>query len=188
MALSDKLVQGEEILIRARKTVFIFIDSVLVFSIAAIFAFALFVSGWRWFNEQDIWLRLLIAFLPMMLAGVLVLRDIITFYSLELIVTNMRMIGRTGIVGQSHLDVRLNQVTNLRVDQSGFGRMMDYGKITFMTPGGEFKFKQVHDPRAVQRVANEVIMQPQIQQAMNPQQAFGQNQQPLRGGQGGVRR
>jgi len=57
-------------------------------------------------------------------------------WSDEFVVTNKRIIVKTGIVSRRTLEMNLNKIESVNVDQSVIGRMFGYGTITIIGTGG----------------------------------------------------
>lgn len=57
-------------------------------------------------------------------------------WSDEFVVTNKRIIVKTGIFSRRTLEMNLNKIESVNVDQNIFGRMFGYGTITIIGTGG----------------------------------------------------
>ncbi|MES2620987.1 MAG: PH domain-containing protein [Bacteroidota bacterium] len=57
-------------------------------------------------------------------------------WSDEFVITNRRVIIKTGIFARSTFEMNLNKIESVNVDQSIFGRMFGYGTITIIGTGG----------------------------------------------------
>jgi uncharacterized membrane protein YdbT with pleckstrin-like domain len=56
--------------------------------------------------------------------------QIINVLSCKLAITNRRVIGKQGFLSTHSLDYPINKIDNVSVDQSFFGRIFSYAKIT----------------------------------------------------------
>ena len=54
----------------------------------------------------------------------------------EFVITNKRIICKTGIFSRRTLEMNLNKIESVNVDQSVFGRMFGFGTITIIGTGG----------------------------------------------------
>jgi uncharacterized membrane protein YdbT with pleckstrin-like domain len=54
----------------------------------------------------------------------------------EFVVTNKRVIVKTGIISRRTLEMNLNKIESVNVDQTIMGRLLDYGSITIIGTGG----------------------------------------------------
>jgi uncharacterized membrane protein YdbT with pleckstrin-like domain len=57
-------------------------------------------------------------------------------WSDEFVVTNKRIIVKTGIFSRRTLEMNLNKIESVNVDQGIVGRMLGYGTITIIGTGG----------------------------------------------------
>mgnify|MGYP001553666968 FL=1 len=54
----------------------------------------------------------------------------------EFVITNKRVIIKTGLFSRYTFEMNLNKIESVNVDQSIFGRMLGYGTITIIGTGG----------------------------------------------------
>lgn len=66
----------------------------------------------------------------------LFIAPIIKRWSDEFVITNKRIIVKTGVFSRKTLEMNLNKIESVNVDQSIFGRMFGYGTITIIGTGG----------------------------------------------------
>jgi uncharacterized membrane protein YdbT with pleckstrin-like domain len=57
-------------------------------------------------------------------------------WSDEFVVTDKRVIVKTGIISRRTLEMNLNKIESVNVDQSIMGRLLGYGTITIIGTGG----------------------------------------------------
>ena len=90
------------------------------------------------------WLGFILVLVP--LAGML--RDILIWSNREYIVTNRRVIQISGIFSKNVVDSSLEKVNDVKMSQSFFGRLFDYGDIEILTASelGINLFKRIGDP------------------------------------------
>ena len=76
------------------------------------------------------------------------LRDILIWRNREYIVTNRRVIQINGVFSKDVVDSSLEKVNDVKMNQSFFGRMFDYGDIEILTASetGDNLFKRIGDP------------------------------------------
>lgn len=68
----------------------------------------------------------------------------------KLIVTNRRVIWRSGLLGKSETSIPLTKVTNVRISYSLSGRTLGYGTITIQASGGgDIVAEDVTDPEGM---------------------------------------
>ena len=59
----------------------------------------------------------------------------ISYKTTEFAVTDKRIIAKTGLVSRKTVEMFLDKVESLNVDQSVWGRMLDYGTVTIRGTG-----------------------------------------------------
>jgi len=76
------------------------------------------------------------------------LRDILIWRNREYIVTNRRVIQINGVFSKDVVDSSLEKVNDVKMNQSFFGRMFDYGDIEILTASetGDNLFKRIGNP------------------------------------------
>ena len=74
--------------------------------------------------------------------------DILVWYNRQFIVTNRRVIQVSGVINKDVVDSSLEKVNDVKMSQSFFGRIFDYGDIEIMTASelGVNLFKRIGDP------------------------------------------
>ncbi len=75
-------------------------------------------------------------------------RDILIWNNHQYIVTNRRVIQISGIINKNVVDSSLEKVNDVKMTQSFFGRLFDYGDVEIMTASetGVNLFKRIGDP------------------------------------------
>jgi uncharacterized membrane protein YdbT with pleckstrin-like domain len=93
-------------------------------------------------------LMVVIIFILLLLPIFTMTRDILNWSHRQYIVTNRRVMQISGIINKSVTDSNLEKVNDLKLQQSMFGRMFDYGDIEILTASelGANLFKQIEDP------------------------------------------
>jgi uncharacterized membrane protein YdbT with pleckstrin-like domain len=87
-------------------------------------------------------------FLLVLIPVAIMLRDIMVWYNREYIVTNRRVIQIFGVFNKSVVDSSLEKVNDVKMSQSFFGRLFDYGDVEILTGSelGVNLFKRIGDP------------------------------------------
>jgi len=75
-------------------------------------------------------------------------RDILIWNNHEYLVTNRRVIQISGIFNKNVVDSSLEKVNDVKMSQSFFGRLFDYGDVEILTASeiGVNLFKRIGDP------------------------------------------
>jgi uncharacterized membrane protein YdbT with pleckstrin-like domain len=76
------------------------------------------------------------------------IRDILIWYNRQYIVTNRRVMQVSGVINKNVVDSSLEKVNDVKMSQSFFGRLFDYGDIEILTASelGVNLFKRIGDP------------------------------------------
>lgn len=86
-------------------------------------------------------------FMMMFLIGIYwCVRDIIKYNTTKLTLTTKRVSGHLGFIKTDELDCPLRQITGVRVKQSMFGKMFNYGTITITTAANMYDFDLMEKP------------------------------------------
>jgi len=157
MSYLDNLVDGEEIFLRARRTKWIFTDCVVYALLFIIYVICFYSCNW--FPKLDNNIRALIAFGPIIIPVYFLIYDLFSYIFLQVIITNVRILGKRGIIRLTVLNIPLNRATDMKVELSIVGRLLKFGTITLYTPGGQFVYKKITDPIKIKSTANKIQMQ-----------------------------
>ncbi|MEW5871416.1 MAG: PH domain-containing protein [Chloroflexota bacterium] len=90
----------------------------------------------------------LIGFVLMLLPIITMTRDILVWSNRQFIVTNRRVIQISGVINKNVTDSSLEKVNDVKMEQSAFGRMFNYGDIEILTASelGANLFKRIEKP------------------------------------------
>ncbi|MBE6150330.1 MAG: PH domain-containing protein [Firmicutes bacterium] len=104
-------------------------------------------------------IRLIIDFFAMIIfiGFVWIVRDIIKFFTTKLIITNKRVVGRTGLINTNELDSPLNKINGVQVKQGLFGKIFNYGTISITTASTIFHFDMISEPNEFKMILNNQI-------------------------------
>lgn len=140
--IQDMLGQNERIVLVTRQHWFLLFSNILleiiltVLLIAGIFAATPFIP----FAAAG--------FILVLVPLIGMLRDILVWYNREYIVTNRRVIQISGVLSKNVVDSSLEKVNDVKMSQSFFGRVFDYGDVEILTASetGDNLFKRIGDP------------------------------------------
>ncbi|HSB89160.1 MAG TPA: PH domain-containing protein [Anaerolineales bacterium] len=78
----------------------------------------------------------------------MVARDVIIWWNNQVVVTNRRVIQIHGVFNKNVIDSSLEKVNDVKMEQSFFGRMLDYGDIEILTASelGANRFAWIERP------------------------------------------
>ncbi len=95
----------------------------------------------------------------LLVAGLVVFAwPLIARRSTELVITNKRLIAKSGIVSTQSIEIRFDRIESVRVNQSLLGRIFNYGDIVVTGTGSTF------DP--IPNIANPMQFRTALNQAM----------------------
>jgi uncharacterized membrane protein YdbT with pleckstrin-like domain len=73
------------------------------------------------------------------MAAILLLRAWFNRWITEIAVTNRRVIYKTGFIRRHTNEMEMDKVESVRVDQSIWGRLLDFGSVTVLGTGSGFE-------------------------------------------------
>ena len=127
--VEEMLAQNERILLRAHKHWSVLFGNIVLEIVLIIALIVLSIA-----------LAPLVAFPTVPLGFVLVLvplvgmvRDVLLWYNRQYIVTNRRVIQTAGVLSKDVVDSSLEKVNDVKLSQSFWGRLLDYGDIEILT-------------------------------------------------------
>ena len=140
--IQSMLGENERIVLVTRQHWFVLISSLLleiIVTLGVIIAIAVATVN----NSQMAY-----AFLLVLLPLLSMLHDILAWKNHQYIVTNRRVIQFSGIFNKSVVDSSLEKVNDVKMTQSLFGRMFNFGDVQIMTASelGVNVFKRIGEP------------------------------------------
>jgi hypothetical protein len=142
--LEEMLGENEQILLRARKHWSVLFGNIVleIFLIIALIVLSFILLPLVAFPVMP--LGLLLVIVP--LIGMV--RDVLIWYNRQYIVTNRRVIQTAGVFSKDVVDSSLEKVNDVKLSQSFWGRMFDYGDIEILTASevGANVFRSIGGP------------------------------------------
>ena len=140
--LQGMLGQHERILLETRQHWFILLSNILLEILLIVLLLAGFTALTFAFPVAAI--GFLLVFIPI----IGMVRDILMWYNRSYIVTNRRVIQISGVFDKNVIDSSLEKVNDVKMSQSFWGRLFDYGDIEILTASeiGVNLFKRISDP------------------------------------------
>jgi uncharacterized membrane protein YdbT with pleckstrin-like domain len=75
----------------------------------------------------------------------------------EFVITNRRIIIKTGFIARETFEMNLSKIESVNVDQSVLGRILNYGSITIIGSGGTREtFHKISRPLAFRKAFQEL--------------------------------
>ena len=97
------------------------------------------LNGWVWWIVFGVLLVFLVIF---------VVRPVVDWYSTRYVLTNERLITRTGVIAKTGVEIPLENITNVNFSQSVIERMLGAGDLVIESAGtsGQSKFSNIPHP------------------------------------------
>jgi len=134
--------ENERILLITRQHWFMLFSAILAEMIITLLLIVTFSVATFYFPLAAI--GFVLVFLPL----ISMLRDILIWTNHEYLVTNRRVIQISGIFNKNVVDSSLEKVNDVKMTQSFFGRLFDYGDVEILTASeiGVNLFKRIGNP------------------------------------------
>ena len=145
--LVNLLGDGERIILATRKHWFILASSIFFESIVILIVFGGTIVA-STFAPDQILLIALIGFGLLLIPLASMIHDILTWSNHQYIITNWRVLQVSGIINKNVTDSSLEKVNDVKMSQSIFGRLFNYGDVEILTASelGVNLFKRIEDP------------------------------------------
>jgi uncharacterized membrane protein YdbT with pleckstrin-like domain len=145
--LENLLGEGERILLAARQHWFILASSILFEIIILLFVFGGTIIA-ATFAPDQVLLISIVGFVLLLIPLASMIHDILVWSTHQYIVTNWRVVQVSGIINKNVIDSSLEKVNDVKMTQSFFGRIFDYGDVEILTASelGVNAFKRIADP------------------------------------------
>lgn len=142
--IEEMLGQNERILLRARKHWSVLFGNIVLelVLIIALIVVSIILAPLIAFPV------ILLGFFLMLVPLVGMVRDFLLWYNRQYIVTNRRVIQTSGVFSKDVVDSSLEKVNDVKMSQSFWGRMLDYGDIEILTASdvGVNVFRSIGEP------------------------------------------
>ena len=99
---------------------------------------------------------------PLILAGLFfpskAINAVIVFFTTECVLTDMRILGKKGLVRRETIEIHLSKIEGFQVKQSILGRIFNFGSVTITGTGGlKTPFQGIANPLDFRSLINEQI-------------------------------
>jgi uncharacterized membrane protein YdbT with pleckstrin-like domain len=136
---------NERIILSSRQHWFIVVGAVfveVVFILAILIGVTILLLN---YSEYPI---IALGFILLVFPVVSMFKDVLEWQSRQYIVTNRRVLQTSGVFNKSVIDSSLDKVNDVKMVQSFFGRIFDFGDIEILTASelGVNLFKRINDP------------------------------------------
>ena len=151
--VENNLIKDEKVKFFARVHFAIFSSSIIWFIIVLIIASSGFSSHSSSRDPLMIF-KLILFLIPLFIF----LNALIIKLTTEFSVTNKRIIAKIGFFQRHTIEILLSKVESLKVNQSIWGRIFNYGSITVIGSGGtQQKFIGISNPIDIRNKTNQAI-------------------------------
>ncbi len=140
--IENMLGENEKILLVTRQHGFVLFSSIIAEIVVTLIVVAAFIA--MTLSNPVAAFGFLLALIPL---GIMT-RDILVWNNHQYIVTNRRVIQISGVINKNVIDSSLEKVTDIKMTQSFFGRLFDYGDVEILTASeiGVNMFKRIGNP------------------------------------------
>jgi len=124
---------------------------------AAALALYLVLGPMTSIEETEPMIRLIPSLLLAVIGLVIFLYMMIKKWTTERVLTDTRFIQKTGWIVRHTEEIRIDRMEEVNLDQSIFGRILDYGDVQIAGVGtGEIKLKMIDSPIEFQKKLNDL--------------------------------
>ncbi len=143
--LKRLLSKNEQIILIARQHWLVLAGEILSESVLTLALIALITLIWQWW-VKDAWVAF--GYLLLLLPLISLWRDVLKWANRQFVVTNRRVIQLEGVLHKDITDSSLEKVNDVKMVQSLWGRIFDYGDIEILTASdlGVNLFKRINAP------------------------------------------
>ncbi|OGT58996.1 MAG: hypothetical protein A3F43_02670 [Gammaproteobacteria bacterium RIFCSPHIGHO2_12_FULL_42_10] len=146
-AIYKNLLPGETILFSTKKSAIIFVYPTLITVLAVI--------AYRYMQHHTLLSQL--AWIPGCVLLLIWCYVGLEYLTSNYAVTNKRIMMYEGFFNRHRAELRLNTISQVNVDQSLVGQLLNYGVISFHAFGALDAFAYIDHPREFQRFVNQQV-------------------------------
>jgi len=139
--------EREKIILIAHQHWFILVRAIVLEIIIILILIALTIIAGAYLTEFALLIGAVGTILLLLPLSTMI-RDILDWTNRQFIVTNRRVIQISGILNKNVTDSSLVKVTDVKLEQSAFGRLFNYGDIEILTASefGVNLFRRIEEP------------------------------------------
>ncbi len=145
--IDRNLLPGETILFRTRKSVVLFVPSVVLLLLS--------IVATDYFLATPLLTKLV--FVPWVITGIYFFYALLQYYSSEYAVTDSRIMMREGLFTRHSNEMRLTAISQVNVDQTLFGMMFNFGTVSINAFGAFDGYQLISNPFRFQRTVNQQL-------------------------------
>lgn len=135
--------ENEKIILVTRQHWSVLLGTILAEIVITLLLIAAITAGTIFFNPL-----VAIAFVVVLIPLVAMFWDVLKWTNKQYIVTNRRVVQVAGVINKNVIDSSLEKVNDVKMNQSFFGRMFDFGDVEILTASelGVNVFQRIGDP------------------------------------------
>ena len=139
--------EREKIILIAHQHWFILVRAIVFEIVIILILIALTITAGAYFSEFALLIGA-VGTILLLLPLSTMMRDILDWTNRQFIVTNRRVVQISGILNKNVTDSSLVKVTDVKLEQSAFGRLFNYGDIEILTASefGVNLFRRIEEP------------------------------------------
>ena len=139
--------EREKIILIAHQHWFILVRAIVFEIIIILILIALTITTGAYLSEFALLIGA-VGTILLLLPLATMMRDILDWTNRQFIVTNRRVVQISGILNKNVTDSSLVKVTDVKLEQSAFGRLFNYGDIEILTASefGVNLFRRIEEP------------------------------------------
>lgn len=139
--------EREKIILIAHQHWFILVRAIVFEIVIILILIALTITAGAYLSEFALLIGAVGAILILLPLSTM-MRDILDWTNRQFIVTNRRVVQISGILNKNVTDSSLVKVTDVKLEQSVFGRLFNYGDIEILTASefGVNLFRRIEEP------------------------------------------
>ena len=145
--IDRNLLPEERILFRTKKHIIVFFFPVILLFIC--------IYATPYMSQNPILVKLVWA--PWLVAGIFWAYVGLDYMTSEFAVTNKRVMMREGFFYRHANEMRLTTISQINIDQSLVGQLLNYGRITLNAFGAYDSFPMIANPNRFQKYVNEQL-------------------------------
>ncbi len=139
--------EREKIILIAHQHWFILVRAIVFEIVIILILIALTITTGAYLSEFALLIGA-VGTILLLLPLATMMRDILDWTNRQFIVTNRRVVQISGILNKNVTDSSLEKVTDVKLEQSAFGRLFNYGDIEILTASefGVNLFRRIEEP------------------------------------------
>lgn len=155
--IENNLISGETITYRGRVHWTALVSAIIPTMLLDLLGGALVFAAFSYKREYRS-IFLLAALVLFFISGIVLLKGVLYRKASEFVITNKRVIAKTGVLQKQTSEIFLSKIESVGVDQSVTARALGYGSIAVRGTGGSVEmFQRIANPFEFRRQVQEQI-------------------------------